>query len=95
MSSLSSPSSHSRSIHPLDDDEEEEEDDDGSHGSSSRSDRRGSVEKWFPRAFDLWLEGLTLMPMLRAGYDLDTIYRLMTDVRREVADPAMQASCTM
>ncbi|KAL1903577.1 hypothetical protein Sste5346_000205 [Sporothrix stenoceras] len=97
LSSLSSPSSHSRSVFPLsDDDEEDEEGDDGSH-DSSRNGRwsGGGVEKWFPRAFDLWLEGLTLMPLLRAGYDLETIYRWIADVRREVADPSCTASCTM
>ncbi|ERS99692.1 hypothetical protein HMPREF1624_03055 [Sporothrix schenckii ATCC 58251] len=100
LSSLSSPSSHSLSVFPLSDDDDEGAEDgndnDGSHDSSSPSGRHGGgVEKWFPRAFDLWLEGLTLMPLLRAGYDLDTIYRLMADVRREVADPSCTASCTM
>lgn len=105
LSSLSSPSSHSRSAFLLSDDEEDDEEGDAdSHTSSSRSGRRGGrggssggggVEKWFPRAFDLWLEGLTLMPLLRAGYDLETIRRLIADVRREVDDPSCTASCTM
>lgn len=102
--SFSPPSSRSQSIFPLDDDDEEEEEegDEGGdivrrarHSSSSRSERRDSFEKWFPRAFDLWLEGLTLMPLLKNGYALEAIHQLIADVRQELADPTMQACCTM
>lgn len=53
------------------------------------------IEAWFPDVFEQWLEGLTLMSMLRAGYNLEAIYHLLACLRQELKNPLMQANCTM
>ncbi|CAK7234495.1 hypothetical protein SBRCBS47491_008967 [Sporothrix bragantina] len=68
------------------------DEEDSNHGIDNIAAGR---EVWFPRAFEQWLEGLTLMPMLRAGYSLDAVYRLLADVRQELEDPASNAQCIM
>ncbi|CAK7215460.1 hypothetical protein SCUCBS95973_002482 [Sporothrix curviconia] len=73
----------------------DEEDNSNSDNDNNNSSKMAGAEVWFPRAFEQWLEGLTLMPMLRAGYSLEAIYRLLADVRQELEDPAVQAKCTM
>ncbi|CAK7242607.1 MAG: hypothetical protein STHCBS139747_004103 [Sporothrix thermara] len=66
------------------------------NGNDSGNDNAtAGAEVWFPRAFEQWLEGLTLMPMLRAGYSLEAIYKLLADVRQELDDPTVQAKCTL
>ncbi|CAK7209590.1 hypothetical protein SEUCBS140593_000544 [Sporothrix eucalyptigena] len=69
--------------------------DDGGDGNDSDDSKSVGTDVWFPRAFEQWLEGLTLMPMLRAGYSLEAVYRLLEDVRQELEDPTLNAKCTM
>ncbi|CAK7275095.1 hypothetical protein SEPCBS57363_006504 [Sporothrix epigloea] len=64
-------------------------------GNSGSGDNKAGAEAWFPDVFEQWLEGLTLMPLLRAGYSLEAIYHQLACVRQELEDPSIQARCTM
>ncbi|CAK7274313.1 hypothetical protein SEPCBS119000_006104 [Sporothrix epigloea] len=58
-------------------------------------DNKDGAKVWFPSVFAQWLEGLTLKPMLLAGYSLEAVYHLLASVRQELEDPSIQAECTM